>query len=93
MEIFIPAAPAGAGVVEDLLKRLTDRFGGATAFSRAPAKGMWANGGRREADDVIVVETMCETLELAYWRTLKVELERKLDQDEVLIRVSSIATI
>ena len=93
MEIFVPTAPAGESLVDDLLKRLTDRFGGATAFSRAPAKGRWSDGAKQEADDVIVIETMCETLDVAYWRALKAELESTLRQEEILIRASKIATI
>lgn len=92
--MFAPVAPQTSGVVEELLRRLTERFGGATAFSRAPARGAWKDaGGRLEGDDVIAIEVMCEELDARYWRELQRELEDRLGQDEVLIRASRTAKL
>lgn len=90
----MPVGPQAQGVVENLLARLTERFGGATAFSRSPARGLWKDtDGAREADDVIVIETMAHSFEAPFWRSLKRELEGKLAQDEVLVRASKTALL
>lgn len=90
----MPVSAQAQGVVEDLLARLTERFGGATAFSRSPARGLWKDGGGAvEADDVIVIETLTERLNAPFWRDLQRDLERRLDQDEVLVRASRTALL
>ena len=92
--MFAPVGPQTPGLVEELLRRLTERFGGATAFSRAPARGEWKDeAGRRERDDVVVIEVMAEGLDAAFWRELQRELEERLNQDEVLIRASRTAKL
>ncbi|MBX9758841.1 MAG: hypothetical protein K2Y29_08680 [Beijerinckiaceae bacterium] len=94
VEVFVPVCPQAHGVVEDFLARLTARHGGATAFSRSPARGLWKDGGGAvEADDVIVIETMAERFEASFWRDLQRELERTLAQDVVLVRASKIALL
>jgi hypothetical protein len=42
----------------NLLMELTDTFGGATSFVRAPGQGLWDSGGQVERDNI------------AWWRTL-----------------------
>ena len=44
--------------VEELLQELTDKFGGATSFVRAPGQGLWASGGDVEWDNIAVIEVM-----------------------------------
>ena len=67
---------------------LTRRFGGVTAFSRAPAKGAWMpeEGTRIEHDDVIIVEVMSETLDRDWWARFRRQLETDLHQKEIVIR-------
>ena len=70
-----------------LLKELTDKFGGATSFLRAPGEGLWDGDGGTEHDDVAVVEIMTDRLLPDYWRALRKRLEAELAQDEIVIRV------
>ena len=65
---------------------LTAKFGGVTAFSRSPAKGIWINSDHEERDDVIVVEVMAETLERDWWQTFRQQLELTMGQDEIIVR-------
>ena len=66
---------------------LTDKFGGATAFTRSPAEGFWETPeGGLQRDDVIVVEVMVETSDAAWWAGYKAQLEARFKQDTVLIR-------
>ena len=43
---------------EELLHELTDKFGGATSFVRAPGQGLWDSGGDVERDNIAVIEVM-----------------------------------
>jgi hypothetical protein len=68
-------------------RELTERFGGMTAFTRAPAEGLWEDdSGRVVRDDVIVVEVMNENLEDLWWADYKRTLEARFAQDTILIR-------
>jgi hypothetical protein len=96
VEIFLPTG--GAALEAELTKLrvvLTEKFGGLTAFTRAPAQGAWRAAGSAhvEQDDVIVVEVMCESLDRAWWAKLKRELETSLKQKEILIRAHQSQTL
>ena len=70
---------------------LTDRFGGLTAYVRAPAAGLWEESpGRTKRDDIVVYEVMVDALDPAWWATYRKELERRFDQDELVIRAQEI---
>lgn len=66
--------------------KLTDMFGGLTAYSRAPAEGLWGSGDHLKRDDVIVVEVMVDTLDRAWWCAYRETLERLFRQDQVVVR-------
>lgn len=44
---------------------LTDKFGGLTAYSRAPAEGLWEKRGTLTRDDIVVFEVMTDKLDRA----------------------------
>ena len=71
---------------ERLAHELTEKFGGATSFTRSPAEGRWKSGQATERDDIAVIEVMAETVDRAWWAELRRRLEREFDQDEVVIR-------
>ena len=74
---------------------LAHRFGGITAFTRAPAEGSWKehNAAHPTHDDIVVVEVMVEALDRAWWRDYKTGLERRFRQVEVVVRVQDIELI
>lgn len=75
------------GYYDGLAARLTERFGGLTAYTRAPATGLWEDDdGRKVRDEVIVYEVMAEALDRNWWAALRRELEVRFEQDEVVIR-------
>jgi hypothetical protein len=88
IEIFLPATqkPEIGREVEALGQLFTDRFGGMTAFVRSPGQGMWANGGAIERDSVVVLEIMAEELDRAWWRELRLGLQHRLNQEEIVVR-------
>jgi hypothetical protein len=76
---------------DDLVRRLTERFGGVTAYTRAPAVGLWeAEPGQTVRDQVVVYEVMVESLEREWWAGLRGELEARFGQEELVIRAHAI---
>ena len=73
---------------ERVAAELTDRFGGMTAYSRAPASGLWQEGrsGRTEHDDIVVYEVMVDELDGAWWAGYRRTLEMRFAQEELVIR-------
>ena len=66
---------------------LTDRFGGLTAYTRAPAQGLWSESdGPPKRDDIVVYEVMTDTLDRAWWADFRRSLERRFAQEELVIR-------
>ena len=76
---------------DGLALQLTERFGGVTAYTRAPAVGLWEDGsGDKVHDQVVVYEVMAEPLDRDWWATLRRELEARFEQDELVIRAHPI---
>ena len=71
---------------------LSYRFGGLTAFTRAPAEGVWTEPetDRPAHDDIVVFEVMVENLDRDWWGTYRRDLERRFRQNEVVIRAQTI---
>lgn len=69
---------------------LTERFGGLTAFSRAPAEGLWQQGGRTARDDIVVLEVMTERVDRPWWAAYRRELEGRFRQESIVVRVQPI---
>lgn len=68
-------------------RELTDRFGGVTAYTRAPAEGFWEDSdGHTRRDDVVFVEVMVEMLERDWWQRYGRELAGRFAQEEMVIR-------
>lgn len=69
--------------VRDLL---TQRFGGITTYSRAPAKGFWKDKGKIKRDDIVVFEVMTQKLDRRWWRAYRKILETRFRQKQLLVR-------
>ena len=82
--------PIGKDWFDGFLKELTEKFGGATSFLRAPGRGLWQRGSGTEKDSIAVVEVMAEEIDCAYWQSLRERLERVLSQEEIVIRAQEI---
>ncbi len=68
-------------------KELTERFGGLTVYTRAPAEGSWKpNGNHTSLDDIVVFEVMARELEALWWADYRKELETRFRQDVIVIR-------
>lgn len=65
---------------------LAERFGGITSFTRAPAEGVWKDGGHTAHDDIFVFEVMAREIDHAWWEKYRAELERRFQQETIVIR-------
>ena len=66
--------------------KLTDMFGGLTAYSRAPAEGFWDSGSTVKRDDILVAEVMVDSLDRTWWKEYRRELENLFQQDQIVFR-------
>lgn len=95
IEILLPLhAPDGGRLPKAAYSRLEEelvaRFGGITAFTRAPARGQWHDGGQVERDEIVVFEVMADELDAAWWSALRSRLEAEFRQKELVIRAHEI---
>ena len=98
VEVFLPldtgrGDPIPAETIEGLIAGLSDRFGGATAYTREPAEGLWKRASTIERDRLIVVEVMVEHLDERWWSDYRRRLENEFAQERVLIRVTACRTL
>jgi hypothetical protein len=76
---------------EAVARELTDRFGGMTAYARAPAKGAWKPApGETVHDDIVVYEVMVEALDRDWWAGYRSELEKRLGEEALVVRAHPI---
>jgi hypothetical protein len=68
---------------------LMKKFGGLTAYSRAPAEGLWKPDAQpTNKEEIVVYEVMAESLDQAWWSDYRRRLEARLCQEQVVIRAS-----
>jgi hypothetical protein len=68
---------------------LTERFGGLTAYTRAPAEGLWGNGEEVKRDDIVVLEVMVPVLDREWWNDYRQQLEQLFRQDQIVVRAQA----
>ncbi|HEX9953207.1 MAG TPA: hypothetical protein VGB53_15660 [Rubricoccaceae bacterium] len=96
VQLLLPLAdndgqPFPAAHYDSVRDELTRRFGGLTAYSRAPAVGLWGpDADRATQDDVVVYEVMADTLDRAWWRSFRETLERRFAQDALVVRAHEV---
>lgn len=72
-------------------QELADMFGGVTAFSQAPAEGLWKQEDERTSrDEIVIFEVMLDRLDAQWWRDYRQELETRFRQDVIVIRAQTI---
>ncbi len=83
--------PFGETPFAAVRERLTQRFGGVTAYMRSPATGLWKqDNGEVDRDQVITVEVMVETLDRDWWSGYGAELARTFQQETIVLRAIAI---
>jgi hypothetical protein len=77
-----------------LRSELADRFGGVTAYTRAPARGVWRDdSGENKRDDIVIFEVMTDDLDRAWWANFRKSLEERFRQESVIVRALTSALI
>lgn len=70
---------------------LTERFGGVTAYVRAPAEGLWKEDAHHVTrDDVVIYEVMTGELNRRWWAAYRLALQARFLQEELVVRASVI---
>ena len=70
---------------------LTKQFGGITAYTRAPAEGVWRDDqNAAHRDDMVILEVMTAELDGAWWQEYKRQLKITFSQEDIIIRVHKI---
>lgn len=82
--------PVPKAAFDEVRDALVERFGGLTAYSQAPARGLWKDDERhtdQPVKDVIVVyEVMVEELDVDWWAAYRQHLAASLGQKELVAR-------
>ena len=95
IELFLPLAdnqgsPFSREQHKAVEHALTEKFGGVTAYPRAPASGRWKASESDQHDDFIVYEVMAEELDVSWWQGYRKDLEEAFRQERLLIRSHSV---
>ena len=85
-----PFPPALFASVRD---ELTRKFGGMTFPRSAPAEGLWLSDDGVEKDAIVTAEVMVDEIDREWWTSFRVDLERRFDQEEIVIRALPITRI
>ena len=94
IEIFLPlkrndGSDQPRSLFAKVRAELVERFGGLTAFSRAPAEGLWEDEeGEVDRDQIVILEVVADELDRNWWTDFRRRLEQDFAQDEILIRAS-----
>ena len=96
IQLFLPlhdndGQPFPRALFDAARAELAEAFGGVTAYTRAPATGLWEDdAGRVQRDDVLLFEVMADALDRAWWDAYRQTLEHRFRQDEVLVRATAV---
>jgi hypothetical protein len=70
-----------------LRAELADKFGGVTAYTRAPARGVWKDeSGETTRDDIVIFEVMTRDLDREWWTAFRKEQETQFRQENLVVR-------
>jgi hypothetical protein len=99
VQVLLPVRdPDGAAypreLYESLAEQLKEQFGGVTAYTRAPATGLWESpSGETVRDQVVVYEVMVDRLEPEWWARFRTSLEAEFRQQELVVRAQTIVRL
>jgi hypothetical protein len=70
---------------------IVERFGGLTAYTRAPASGLWQeDDGATVHDELVIYEVMSQDFDEAWWKSYRALLERRFDQEQLVARAQQV---
>jgi len=92
IQMLLPTVAAdpdtgGLSALNKTAQELRDTFGGLTAYTRAPAKGLWTSpAGHTEEDDVVMIEVVTERFDRAWWMQYSARLAGRFGQEAIHVR-------
>lgn len=73
---------------------LTEKFGGLTAHTRAPAEGLWKEDSEQaKKDEIVIYEVMTEELDEAWWGKYRKRLEKRFKQEKIIVRAQEVRVL
>ena len=83
--------PLSKDLFRTVAAELTNRFGGLTAYTRAPAEGRWKEDKDTTArDDIVIYEVMADRVDRDWWKKYRSELEARFRQEHVVVRAQEV---
>ncbi|HWK59181.1 MAG TPA: hypothetical protein VNQ80_17695 [Parapedobacter sp.] len=92
VQIFIPLTDIDGSrfppsYFQQLKSTFSEKFGGVTIYKQTPVEGFWKETEEKAEKDVLAIfEVLVDAIDRAYWQQLKVHLEAKFKQKNLLIR-------
>lgn len=93
-------APVERAAFQEVREEMTDRFGGLTAYTRAPAEGLWKESAadseaaaRTTRDQIVVHEVMVRGLDVGWWQDYRRALERRFGQEALVVRAQAVTLL
>lgn len=77
----------------EVRNELVERFGGITTHTRAPVDGLWQESERVVRDDLVIYEIMVDTLDEGWWREYRALLEKRFQQESLVVRTYAIRVL
>ena len=92
IQLLLPAptssgASAGTDLFATTREELVERFGGVTAYLRAPAQGVWTDSsGTEQQDAMVMVEVVADRFDKTWWGAYAKTLASRFSQDVIHVR-------
>ena len=84
----------GAKQFAQVRDELVQRFGGITAHTQAPVRGLWqADDAKTVHDELVIFEVMVDGIDEAWWSRYRKELEKRFRQESLVVRAHAIFTL
>jgi hypothetical protein len=78
----------------EVKEELAKRFGGITAYNRAPVEGLWKDDSAKTTqDELVIFEVMAEDFDPGWWKRYRELLDQRFRQDRVLVRAQEIEVL
>jgi len=92
LPITAPHRETGAHIpLNETARELRDAFGGLTAYTRSPAKGLWTSpDGETEEDEVVMIEVVTRSFDKLWWRPYAATLAVRFGQEAIHVRALSV---
>lgn len=78
---------------EKVAVEITARFGGVTAYTRAPAEGRWSQPGHTAPEEMVVIEVMTDALDSPWWAAYRASLEATFRQERIIVRALAVTLL